>query len=98
MTSKEYIIKTINNHKEHIQSFGIRNIGLFGSYVRGEQTVESDIDLLVDLEPEYEKFDNYMALCDFLEEIFKGEKIEVVTKSGLSPYIGPKILKEVIYA
>lgn len=97
MTSKEHILKTINKHKKRIRGFGIKNIGLFGSYVRGEQTAESDIDILIDLEPESEKFDNFMALCDFLEGIFKGERIEVVTKSGLSPYIGPKILKEVIY-
>jgi predicted nucleotidyltransferase len=77
--------------------FGIRNVGLFGSYGRNEQSVESDIDLLVDFEPEKENFDNLMAVYDLLEKIFKNEKVEVVTMNGLSPYIGPSILKEVQY-
>ena len=73
------------------------NIGLFGSYLRNEQSHESDIDLLIDFEPDKENFDNYMAVCDVFEDLFKNEKIEVVTKNGLSKYIGPKILKDVMY-
>ena len=76
----------------------MKNVGLYGSYVRDEQSVSSDIDLLIDFDPDYEKFDNYMALCDYLENLFQGERVEIVTRSGLSPYIGPKILKEVVYA
>mgnify|MGYP000597278221 CR=1 FL=1 len=70
---------------------------MFGSYVRNEQSEKSDIDLLVDFEPDQENFDNYMAIYDVFEKIFKNEKIEIVTKNGLSPYIGPKILNEVVY-
>ena len=76
----------------------MKNVGLYGSYVRDEQSVSSDIDLLIDFDPDYQKFDNYMALCDYLENLFQGERVEIVTRSGLSPYIGPKILKEVVYA
>ena len=57
----------------------------------------SDIDILIDFIPEMENFDNYMAACDILEQLFKNERVEIVTKNGLSPYIGPKILKEVHY-
>ena len=53
--------------------------------------------MLVDFEPEKESFDNYMAVYDILENIFKNERIEVATKNGLSIYIGPQILKEVMY-
>jgi predicted nucleotidyltransferase len=38
-----------------------------------------------------------MAVCDLFEDLFKNEKVEVVTKNGLSKHIGPKILKEVLY-
>ncbi|MCW3107056.1 MAG: polymerase beta domain protein region [Segetibacter sp.] len=75
----------------------MQNIGLFGSYLRNEQSDKSDIDLLIDFEPEKENFDNYMAVYDMFENIFKNEKIEIVTKNGLSQYIGPKILKDVMY-
>lgn len=97
MTTREYILKTIGSSKSELSKLGIRDIGLFGSYIRGEQTERSDIDLLIDFEPDKETFDNYMAVYDFIERLFKNEKIEIVTKNGLSPYIGPKILNEVQY-
>jgi len=74
-----------------------RELIWFGSYVRGDQSDTSDIDILVDFDPALENFDNYLAVCDILERVFKNERIEIVTKNGLSPYIGPKILKEVQY-
>lgn len=80
-----------------MSKFGIRDIGLFGSYLRNEQSDHSDIDILVDFEPDKENYDNLMNLYDYLEKIFKNEKVEIVTKNGLSPYIGPKILSEVFY-
>lgn len=97
MTTKENIISILKLNKLRLTKFGIRSVGLFGSYIRGEESGESDIDLLIDFEPEKENFDNFMAVCDLFEEIFKNEKVEVVTKNGLSPYIGPKILNEVQY-
>lgn len=97
MTTKEIILKKLKSKKLALSKFGIRNVGLFGSYIRNEQSGESDIDLLIDFEPEKENFNNYMAVYDLFEKLFKNEKIEVVTKNGLSPYIGPKILNEVQY-
>jgi len=97
MTSKEYILSTIQNHKPELYKLGIRDIGLFGSYVRNEQSEKSDIDILIDFAPEMESYDNYMAVYDLFEKLFKNEKVEIVTKNGLSPYIGPSILNEVMY-
>jgi uncharacterized protein len=97
MITKDYILRTIKTHKAELTKFGIQNIGLFGSYVRDEQSKKSDIDILIDFVPDKESFDNYMAIYDYFERLFKNEKIEIVTKNGLSPYIGPKILKEVMY-
>jgi hypothetical protein len=97
MTTKNKILKTLKSNKAKLSEFGIRNVGLFGSYVRNEQTGISDIDILIDFEPEKENFDNFMAVYDLFEKIFKNEKIEVVTINGLSPYIGPAILNEVQY-
>ena len=97
MTTKENILDTLKLHKSELSQFGISTLGLFGSYVRDEQSEKSDIDLLIDFKPEEENFDNYMAVYDIFEKLFKNEKIEIVTKNGLSPYIGPKILNEVVY-
>ncbi len=98
MTSKEYILSEMKQQKIELQNLGIVRIGLFGSYVREEQSEKSDIDILLEFEPEKENFDNYMSVYDILENLFRNEKVEIVTKNGLSPYIGPQILKEVIYA
>lgn len=98
MTSKEFILSEMKQQKRELQNLGIVRIGLFGSYVREEQTEKSDIDILLEFEPEKENFDNYMTVYDILENLFRNEKVEIVTKNGLSPYIGPQILKEVIYA
>ena len=97
MTNKENIIALLKANKPYLLKFGVQNVGLFGSYLRDEQSGKSDIDLLLDFKPEQENFDNYMAVYDILENLFENEKIEVVTKNGLSPYIGPKILKDVMY-
>jgi len=97
MTTKDNILKELRNNKQKLTKFGIRNVGLFGSYLRNEQSSDSDIDLLVEFDSDKETFDNFMAVCDLFENIFKNQRIEVVTKNGLSPYIGPKILSEVQY-
>ena len=97
MTTKDNIIAALKYYKPEFLKFGVQNIGLFGSYMRNEQSDKSDIDLLIDFDPDQENFDNYMGVYDMLEKIFKNEKVEVVTKNGLSKYIGPKILKDVMY-
>ncbi|PXF57390.1 MAG: nucleotidyltransferase [Candidatus Methanogaster sp.] len=72
-------------------------IGVFGSYVRGEQRVDSDIDILVEFEKGYKTFDNYMELKFFLEEILTS-KIDLVIKTAIRDEIKQNILSEVIYA
>lgn len=74
----------------------VLNRGLFGSYVRNEATFNSDVDLLVDINKSKKTFRNFMALCYYLENLL-GNKVELVTKQSLSPYIGPHILKTVEY-
>jgi predicted nucleotidyltransferase len=97
MTTQANILKTLKTYKQEVSKYGVCNLGLFGSYIRNEESAKSDIDIFIDFEPNKETFDNYMAVYDLLESIFKNEKVEVVTKNGLSPHIGRKILKEVLY-
>lgn len=97
MTTKENIIAVLKANKPELSKFGVSTIGLFGSYLRNEQSNKSDIDLLIDFDPDKENFDNYMAVYDIFERLFKTEKVEIITKNGLSKYIGPKILNEVMY-
>ncbi|MBW6480242.1 MAG: nucleotidyltransferase family protein [Bacteroidales bacterium] len=97
MTDREHILSIIRARKPEFSKYGIKDIGLFGSFARDEQTETSDIDILIDFEPGKETFDNYMAFCDYIETLFRNQRVEIVTKNGLSPYIGPKILNEVKY-
>ncbi len=97
MPNKEFIVSAIKSKKREISKFGIKSIGLFGSYAREEQSENSDIDILIDFDPDKENFDNYMAVYDIIEDLFKDHRVEIVTKNGLSPYIGPEILNEVQY-
>ena len=97
MLTKQDIFKTIIANKEAIKNFGVIEIGLFGSYVRNEQTNESDIDILVDFVKEKKTLMNYIDFCNLLESLFKNNKIDIVSKRGLSKFIGPHILKEVDY-
>jgi hypothetical protein len=92
--TKDAIIQRILGERERLALFGVRNVGLFGSFVRGEQTSLSDVDILVEFMPEKHTFDNFMDVAFLLEELL-GRKVEVVTPEALSPHIGPHILREV---
>jgi predicted nucleotidyltransferase len=90
-------LKILYQSRDRLKTLGVRKIGLFGSFVRGEQHPDSDIDLLVEFEAGQKTFDAFMELSFLLEEVFQ-RRIELVTVESLSPYIGPHILKEVEYA
>lgn len=92
--NKQEVIDRIRRERDRLLSHGVVGIGLFGSFVRGEQTASSDIDVLLEFEPEKHTFDNFMEASFLLEEIL-GRKVEVLTLEGLGPHIGPHILKEV---
>jgi len=86
----------VSQNISHIRKFGVLKIGIFGSYVKNKEKADSDIDFLVELNPEETTYDNYFDLVEYLEGLFQN-KVEVVTIDSLSPYIGPHILKEVEY-
>jgi uncharacterized protein len=92
--SKETVVRRIVGARDRLNSLGVKSIGLFGSFARGEQTPSSDVDILVEFVPDKHSFDNFMDVSFLLEELL-GRKVEVVTPEGLSPYIRPYILREV---
>lgn len=94
---KDTIFSKLLHNKSILQDFGVKKIGLFGSYVRSEQKSNSDIDFLVIFEEGKKNFHNFIGLAYYLEDLF-GKKVEIVTEESLSPYIGPHIEEEVEYA
>ncbi len=96
MKTFQEIKRIIQSNKKDLEDrFGVRRIGIFGSYVRGEQDRNSDLDMLVDIQRpvglvKFIKLENYLS--DILEI-----KVDMVTKKALKPYIGREILKEIQY-
>ena len=86
------ILETLEKNKKTLIKYGVKKIGLFGSFVREKQKKNSDIDFLVEFEEP--DFDNFMDLAFFLEDLFS-RKIELITNGSLSPYIQPYIEKDV---
>lgn len=94
----EMIMNILKEHKEELRRrYGVKEIGIFGSYLRGENKEGSDLDILVEFEEdanidllEFVNMENYLS--DRL-----GIKVDLVEKSALKRRIGKHILNEVIY-
>lgn len=88
----------LNTHRDSIkksaQKHGATSVRLFGSFARGEETADSDIDLLVEMEPNRSLFDIIALKLDI--EDLTGRTVDVVTIRGASPYLAEKISKEAI--
>jgi predicted nucleotidyltransferase len=78
------------------EKFGVKTIGIFGSYTRGEQTKRSDVDILVEFSENAKiGFFKFLDVEEFLSRKL-GVKVDLVTKDALKPYIGERILQEVV--
>ena len=78
VTTKEEILQVIHQNLSQILALGVKRVGLFGSFVRGEQHVNSDVDLLVEFEQGQKTFDHFIPLSFLLEDSL-GRTVELVT-------------------
>lgn len=92
---KGHTLTILAANKAKIQSFGVRELSLFGSSVRGEDTPASDLDFIVEFEKK--SFDSYMDLKLFLEELFD-RPVDLVLADGIKPKLRAAILREAIHA
>jgi len=91
-------IAILKKHEATIKrKYGVKKMGVFGSFARGEGKENSDIDVLVDFKEGAKTFDNFMELKFFLEDLFV-RKVDLVTVKALRPQLKEDILKEVTYA
>lgn len=96
MKNIEEIKKILSKNKIQFQNnFKVKEIGIFGSYLKSEQTKKSDLDILVEFESPVDFFD-YLELEEHLTNLL-GIKVDLVMKKALKPNIGRNILEEVIY-
>ncbi len=73
----------------------VKEIGIFGSCVKGKQRMKSDIDILVTFSKPVD-FIEFLQLEEYLTALL-GTKVDLVTKDALKPFIGKRILGEVVY-
>ena len=96
MKTRKEIEETLRRYKPFLSDeFKVKKIGIFGSYVRGEESEESDVDILVEFHDRIGW--EFIDLKEVLEEIL-GKEVDLVTVSALKPQLKDEILKEVVYA
>ena len=95
MKNLEQLKEIIRAHRKELEeTYKVKNIAVFGSFVRNEQNAQSDIDIMVEFtEPVGFLF---FHLADYLEEI-TGVKVDLVTNDGIKPNRRPYIMKELVY-
>jgi len=97
MTSRDAILKALRDMKDRLaQQYGVKEIGIFGSAVRGEASDQSDVDVLVEFSRPIGFF-KFLELEEYLGSRL-GRKVDLVSKKALKPRIGAHILEEVVNA
>lgn len=78
------------------ERYGVRDLAVFGSYVKGNQHKRSDIDILVELEKTSKTFDNYMELKFYLTRIIGG-KVDLVLKDSIREELKERVFSEAVH-
>ncbi len=92
----EEIKDILNIHREELrQKHKITEMGIFGSYVRGEQKKRSDLDILVEI-GEPVSLLRFVNIENYLSDLLK-TKVDLVSKKSIRPELKERILKEVVY-
>ena len=91
------IIMFLQTHKDEMaQRFGVVSVGLFGSYARGEEREDSDIDIAIELVPAKKSLSNFLGIRRYLEQQF-GKKVDLGIESTLKPLAREMVAKEIIH-
>lgn len=96
MGTMDEVRRIISEHKsELLEKFNIVSVGVFGSYVRGEQHKDSDIDLLVELKEDISLL-RLVSAENFLSDLLR-RKVDLVPKDDVRPELRERIFREVVY-
>jgi len=93
--TKQTILKTLQDRQDDIRRFHVKDLALFGSFARDENTESSDLDFVVNFTEK--TFDNYMDLKNYLENLFK-RRVDLVIADSIKPRLRPQILGGAIHA
>lgn len=95
MVNKQFILKFLKENKQQLkENYNVKKIGLFGSFSREEENIDSDIDILVDMPSSFNKF---FDLKYFLEDNFKRD-VDLGMTNSMRSFIKKRIEKDILYA
>ena len=98
MEDRQDIIDRLRQNEAALRARGVSHAALFGSRARGDNRPDSDIDIMIEVDPAagigvYE----YVALKDYIAALFD-RPVDVVSRDGLKPYVKPAVTTDAIYA
>jgi uncharacterized protein len=98
MADRQEIIDRLRQNEAALRARGVSHAALFGSRARGDDRPDSDIDIMIEVDPAagigvYE----YVALKDYIAALFD-RPVDVVSREGLKPYVKPAVTTDAIYA
>ena len=91
-------LDTLRRSEQALRGRGVKHAALFGSVARGENRSGSDIDIMIEIDPEARVtvFD-YVSIKEYIAQLFDGP-VDVVNREGLKPYVRPAAMADMIYA
>jgi uncharacterized protein len=91
-------LETLRRAQDALRGRGVKHAALFGSVARGENRPDSDIDIMIEIDPEARvTVYDYVDIKGYIAQLFEGP-VDVVNREALKPYVRPAAMADVIYA
>jgi len=96
--NRQSIIAVLQENQAELNRQGVLHAALFGSVARGDTGPDSDIDIMIDLDPDVHLgVFEYVGLKEYIASLFDGP-VDVVNREGLKPYVKPAAISDAVYA